>query len=105
MELGSLIDSLAKPAPYPYGVEVVEVCQIPIFAVFLAGPYVYKIKKLIKLDFLDLSTLERRRLIVRRTFGSTVGWHRTQRTRIFQKHSCRRGAARGKPLTSVVKPR
>ena len=48
------------PAAYPYPVASVEVHQTHISAVFVAGPYVYKIKKSVNLGFLDFSTLKQR---------------------------------------------
>jgi aminoglycoside phosphotransferase family enzyme/predicted kinase len=60
MDLGVLIESLSIPAAYPYLVDSVEVRQTHISAVFLAGPYVYKIKKPVSPGFLDFSTLEKR---------------------------------------------
>jgi aminoglycoside phosphotransferase family enzyme len=56
-----LIEALSKPAAYSYPVGAVEVRQTHISAVFLAGPYVYKVKKPVNLGFLDFSSLERRR--------------------------------------------
>src|SRR6266436_1727838 len=61
MEITPLIDALASPAAYPYRVDAVEIHQTHISAVFLAGPYAYKIKKPVALGFLDFSTLEKRR--------------------------------------------
>ena len=61
MELSSLIAGLSKPAAYPFPVSEIEVCQTHISAVFLAGDVVYKVKKPVKLPFLDFSTLELRR--------------------------------------------
>jgi aminoglycoside phosphotransferase family enzyme/predicted kinase len=61
MDLPHLIDALATPAAFPYPIESVEVRQTHISAVFLAGALVYKVKKPVKLDFLDFSTLEKRR--------------------------------------------
>ncbi len=61
MELDSLIEALCDPAAYPYAVPAVEVRHTHISVVFLAGPYVYKIKKPVELGFLDFSTLEKRR--------------------------------------------
>lgn len=60
MDLANLIEALAAPAAYPQPVERVEVRQTHISVVFLAGPYVYKLKKPVQLDFLDFSTLEKR---------------------------------------------
>src|SRR5437764_13886455 len=61
MELAALIDALSKPAAYPHPVDRVEVVQTHISVVFLAGPFVYKIKKPVQPGFLDFSTLEKRR--------------------------------------------
>ena len=60
MDLSALIEALSDPAAYPYPVGAVEVRQTHISAVFLAGPYVYKVKKPVNLGFLDFSTLEKR---------------------------------------------
>lgn len=55
-----LIEMLSKPAAYPYPNDHVEVRQTHISVVFLAGPYVYKVKKPVNPGFLDFSTLEKR---------------------------------------------
>ena len=60
MNLTGLIESLSSPATYPQVVEKVEVRQTHISVVFLAGEYVYKLKKPINPGFLDFSTLEKR---------------------------------------------
>jgi aminoglycoside phosphotransferase family enzyme/predicted kinase len=61
MELPQLIEALSDPAAYPYPVEAVEVRQTHISAVFLSGPFAYKVKKPVNPGFLDFSTLEKRR--------------------------------------------
>jgi aminoglycoside phosphotransferase family enzyme/predicted kinase len=61
MDLSRLIDALSDPAAYPHPVEAVEVRHTHISVVFLAGPFVYKVKKPVALGFLDFSTLEKRR--------------------------------------------
>ncbi len=63
MELARLMAALADSAAYPYpiGDESVEMRQTHISIVFMAGPFVYKIKKPVNLGFLDYSTLTRRR--------------------------------------------
>src|SRR5690349_17159625 len=58
--LSELLSALARPSAYPYAVKAVEVRQTHISAVFLAGAYVYKIKKPVRLGFLDFSTLPQR---------------------------------------------
>src|SRR6266478_3503920 len=60
MELPRLLEALSSPDAYPDPVTAVEVRQTHISAVFLAGPYAYKIKKPVLFDFLDFSTLEKR---------------------------------------------
>jgi aminoglycoside phosphotransferase family enzyme/predicted kinase len=61
MELPLLIEALSAPAAYPFPVHAVEVRQTHISVVFLAGPYAYKIKKPVQLEFVDFSTQEIRR--------------------------------------------
>lgn len=63
MQLTRLIAGLSEPSAYPStdSVDAVEVHQTHISAVFLAGPYAYKIKKPLTLGFLDYGTLEKRR--------------------------------------------
>jgi uncharacterized protein len=61
MDLPCLIEALSVPAAYPYPVGAVEVRQTHISAVFLAGPYAYKVKKPVNPGFLNFSTLKKRR--------------------------------------------
>jgi uncharacterized protein len=61
MELPRLLAALSTPAAFPYPADRVEVHQTHISAVFVAGPFAYKIKKPVQLGFLDFSTLEKRR--------------------------------------------
>jgi hypothetical protein len=61
MELARLIKCLTCPEAYPFPVEAVEVCQTHISVVFLARNLAYKVKKPVRFDFLDFSTLEQRR--------------------------------------------
>lgn len=56
-----LLTSLSRPEAYPYAVSEVIVHQTHISMVFVAGDFVYKIKKPVQLGFLDFSTLDRRR--------------------------------------------
>jgi aminoglycoside phosphotransferase family enzyme/predicted kinase len=60
MELAHLLEDLSRPEAYPYRVARVEVAQTHISVVFLAGPFVYKIKKTVQFGFLDFSTVEKR---------------------------------------------
>jgi len=56
-DLPPLIQALLDPARYPDGVARVELVQTHISWVLLAGEFAYKIKKPVKLAFLDFSTL------------------------------------------------
>ncbi|HEU4620408.1 MAG TPA: AAA family ATPase [Gammaproteobacteria bacterium] len=56
-----LVDALKDPACYPHEVARIELVETHISWVLLTGPYAYKIKKPLRLDFLDFSTLERRK--------------------------------------------
>lgn len=59
-DLPPLIHALLDPARYPAGVARVELVQTHISWVLLAGDFAYKIKKPVKLAFLDFSTLDLR---------------------------------------------
>jgi len=56
-----LIAALRDPASYPHPVDGVEVFETHISWVLLAGAYAYKVKKPVRLAFLDFSTLAARR--------------------------------------------
>ena len=60
-DLPQLISALLDPARYPQGITRVEMVQTHISWVLLAGDFAYKIKKPVKLSFLDFSTLALRR--------------------------------------------
>ncbi|MEZ4452562.1 MAG: AAA family ATPase [Nannocystaceae bacterium] len=64
MEIADLIAALAAPEAFP-GIRAdrVEVIQTHISAVFLVGEHVFKVKKPLRLPFLDYSTRERRRAL------------------------------------------
>lgn len=57
----ALVQAMSRPEFYPNRPASVEVRQTHISWVFLAGEYVYKVKKTLRLPFVDLSTLEQRR--------------------------------------------
>lgn len=59
--LHTLVKALCNPALYGPPVKTVELRETHISYVFLAGPCAYKIKKAVDLQFLDFSTLEKRR--------------------------------------------
>src|SRR5687767_7844363 len=60
VDTAALIEALGDPAAYPRPVAGVDVRQTHISAVFLAGPFVYKVKKPVAPGFLDFTTLDRR---------------------------------------------
>ncbi|MFO7892398.1 MAG: AAA family ATPase [Longimicrobiales bacterium] len=55
-----LVEALTRPEAYPHPVDSVCVVQTHISAVFLVGPYAYKVKKPVEFDFVDFGTVERR---------------------------------------------
>lgn len=60
--LPPLIQALLAPQRYPNGVQRVDLVQTHISWVLLAGDFAYKIKKPLKLPFLDFSTLAQRQV-------------------------------------------
>ncbi|MFI5324092.1 MAG: AAA family ATPase [Thermodesulfobacteriota bacterium] len=56
-----LIDFLLLPSSYPHRTSWVRHVQTHASDVFIAPPYVYKVKKPVDFGFLDFSTLEKRR--------------------------------------------
>ncbi len=60
-ELAVLVQALTNPTSYPHSPKTIELVQTQISFVFLAGDYVYKVKKPVDFGFLDFTTLEKRR--------------------------------------------
>jgi uncharacterized protein len=60
-QLPQHIAAMLNPAVYDHDVSEIELIQTHISWVILTGPFAYKIKKPVDLDFLDFSTLEKRR--------------------------------------------
>jgi len=56
-----IVKALLNPRAYDEGVDEVSLIQTHISLVFLAGEFVYKIKKPVNFGFLDFTTLEKRR--------------------------------------------
>lgn len=56
-----LVEAMKKPDFYPHRPEKVELIQTHISFIFIAGDYVYKVKKAVDFGFLDFTSLERRR--------------------------------------------
>jgi aminoglycoside phosphotransferase family enzyme/predicted kinase len=61
MSLSNIVESMTRTATYPHKPETVELFQTHISYVFIAGDYVYKIKKPVNFGFLDFTTLEKRK--------------------------------------------
>jgi aminoglycoside phosphotransferase family enzyme/predicted kinase len=55
------VEQLLAPAAYPHDVCEIQLVETHISWVILTGPFAYKIKKPVRLGFLDFSTLELRR--------------------------------------------
>jgi len=56
----TLVEALKDPACYPHDTGRISLAETHISWVFLTGTYAYKVKKPVKLPFLDFSTLRRR---------------------------------------------
>jgi aminoglycoside phosphotransferase family enzyme/predicted kinase len=61
MTLHRLIDAMSRPDFYPHAPASVELIQTHASWVFIAGNEVYKVKKPVRFDFLDFTTLEKRK--------------------------------------------
>jgi len=57
----SIVTSLMDPRAFPHPVESIEMIETHISWVILTGPFAYKIKKPVKLGFLDFHKLGKRR--------------------------------------------
>jgi aminoglycoside phosphotransferase family enzyme len=55
------IQALFLPETYPHPIENIKMIQTHISWVFMTGNYAYKLKKPLNLDFLDFSTLSKRK--------------------------------------------
>jgi len=59
--LPPFVRALLRPDIYPHDVDTVQLVQTHISYVFLAGDFVYKVKKPVDFGFLDFTSLEKRR--------------------------------------------
>ena len=57
----AVLDFLSDPASYPDAPAAVDRIDTHAAIVFLAGDRAYKIKRAVRYDYLDFSTLDRRR--------------------------------------------
>ncbi len=55
--MSGLLEAMMQPGFYPHRPARVELKQTHMSYVFLAGEYVYKVKKPVHFDFADCSTL------------------------------------------------
>ena len=56
-----IFQAMARPEFYPHTVDKVAERETHISKVFLTGDYVYKIKKAVDLEFLDYTSLSKRK--------------------------------------------
>jgi len=56
-----LVEAMFRPEFYPHRPEQVELIQTHISYIFIAGDYVYKVKKPVDFGFLDFTTLDKRK--------------------------------------------
>ena len=56
-----LVEAMFRPEFYPHRPEQVELIQTHISYIFIAGNYVYKVKKDVDFGFLDFTTLDKRK--------------------------------------------
>ena len=68
---GGRCPALLRPETYPHRPRHITHLQTHISHVFLTGGQVFKVKKPIRYDFLDFSTLARRGYFCRQEVGST----------------------------------
>jgi aminoglycoside phosphotransferase family enzyme/predicted kinase len=61
--LPTIVEAMMQPAFYPEAPEKVELIQTHISYVFIAGAFVYKLKKAVRFSFIDCSDLGQRRLL------------------------------------------
>ena len=60
-----IVEGLLQPESYPHQPAEIKLVQTQMSFVFLAGDYVYKVKKPVNLGFLDYTTLSKRRRFCR----------------------------------------
>ena len=66
--------SLLNPGAFPHAVDHIELIETHISWVILTGPYAYKIKKPVKLEFLDFRDLQRRRFYCEEEIRLNQDW-------------------------------
>jgi len=60
-ELNEIVKALSLPSAFPEPAVKVDILQTHVSFVFIAGDFVYKIKKPVNMGFLDFTTLEKRK--------------------------------------------
>jgi len=61
MTHSKLVEAMLRPEFYPHRPEQIDLIQTHISYIFIAGDFVYKVKKAVDFGFLDFTTLEKRR--------------------------------------------
>lgn len=61
MNQANIFEKLKNPEFYRSNVDSIDVLQTHISFIVLTGKYAYKIKKSVNFEFLDFSTLEKRK--------------------------------------------
>ena len=61
MDHSPIVEQMTRPDFYPHRPQKVEVVQTHISYVFIAGDFVYKVKKPVNFGFLDFTTLDKRK--------------------------------------------
>lgn len=60
MSLAAELQDLLMPTSYPHRVECVQLIETPISWVLLTGPYAYKLKRPVALEYVDQRDAQRR---------------------------------------------
>lgn len=76
-EKESLIEFFLNPQNYPEKVDSIKHIETHISHVFIAGNYVYKIKKPVNFGFLDFTTLQKEDFIAIEKLNSIQDYQKT----------------------------
>lgn len=102
------IEQMLDPSVYPHEVESPSLRQTPLSWVILTGPYAYKIKRPVRFEFIDASTLARRAWLCRQELELNRRFARDLYVEVVpiscENHGLRVGGA-GQPVEFAVKMR
>src|SRR5262249_19995660 len=62
----AVVQFLSRPASYPHEAEAISCIETHAAIIFLAGEFAYKLKRAVKLPYLDFSTSEKRHIALQR---------------------------------------